>query len=154
MTALGLNAGLMLMLGSRLPDQVATHFGVAGAADSWMPRSGAISFFILFPCIMSLFIVAAVGRIKYLPPTGLRVPNAVYWRSPEHYPEACRKVEAWSINFGVLLVAFMAAIFVLSIDANQSVPPGLNMGMLLAVVVAFLLLVNLSVFKLIRAYRI
>ena len=109
-----------------LPDRVATHFDGQGRVNGWMSRQQHLGFMLAFGLGVPAFVVGLCHLIRFFPSRLLNVPHAEYWRSPEHYPEACRIVRQWSSLLAAWLVLWFASLNHLVFVANQLSPPRLD----------------------------
>jgi len=125
-------------LGASLPDRVATHFGASGHPNGWMSRSSHLLFFTLFGIGFSSFVIGISYVVRFFPPSLLNVPHAEYWRSPEHYPEACDFLFHHSFWFGTLASLWLAAFHALIVQANHAVPVALDSAKIAALTLVFL----------------
>lgn len=126
LTILAAALAVIFLLGPRLPEQVATHFTVAGTPDSWMTRERAVWSFAAFAAGISAFIPALSFLIRFLPADLLNVPRKDYWRLPENYPKACEDLLRWSFGIAALSVIFVSGCFLLLVRANRISPPALS----------------------------
>ena len=127
----------MAILVPSLPDRVAT-FGVSGHANGWMTRSQHILFFAIFGVGFSSFVIGITYVVRFLPPSMLNVPHAEYWRSPEHYREACDFMLLHSFWFGTLASIWLAALHYLIVQANRTFPAVLDSTKMGGLALAFL----------------
>ncbi len=125
--------------GSLLPERVATHFGASGQANGWMSRSEHRLFFTIFGIGFSSFVIGIGYIIRFLPPSTLNVPKAEYWRSPEHYGEACDFLFFHSFWFGSLASIWVAALHYLMVQANCTTPAVLDSAKMGGLTLAFLI---------------
>jgi hypothetical protein len=90
--------------------------------------SGASSqiFFALFGVGFSALFSVMTYIIRLFPSSALNVPNAEYWRSPEHFGEACEFLFASSFWLGSLALLWAGAMNYLVVVANRSAPPLLS----------------------------
>ena len=91
----------------QLPERPATHFDMQGRPDGWMDRSSHLVFMLLFGLGTPAFVITLCWALRFLPPSLLNVPKPEYWRSPEHYPEACRILLRWSVWLAVFMLVLM-----------------------------------------------
>jgi serine/threonine protein kinase len=122
-----------------LPERVATHFGIAGAANGWMTRTGYLTFVTTFPLLLALFFAGISALIKILPACFCNIPNRDFWLAPERRATTVVLVRHWLAGLLCLMTLFFGALHVLTIGANRSTPPQLPMGGLLLLVILFLL---------------
>jgi hypothetical protein len=116
-------AGSVCYLSASLPARVATHFTGAGHANGWMTRSQHITFTLLFGIGISLFVIGICYCIRFFPASALNVPNSAYWRSPEHYPEACAFLFRHSFWLGASELLWLGLLNASLVQANQVTPP-------------------------------
>ena len=91
--------------------------------------------------------------LSFLPPSLLSVPNADYWRSPEHYPEACRMGFNWSLWFGAMSLLWTAGLHYELVQANRLTPPHLDSARFLILTGAFILGMAVLAIGLLRSFR-
>ena len=120
-------AGSVCFLSGSLPARVATHFNAAGHANGWMTRSQHVTFMLLFGLGISLFVIGICYCIRFFPASSLNVPNSAYWRSPEHYPEACAFLFRHSFWLGASELVWFGLLNASLVQANQLTPPLLAM---------------------------
>ena len=113
--SLSLFIASVLLLGPTLPARVATHFGSSGHPNGWMSRSSHLLFFTLFGIGFSSFVIGLCYFVRFFPASLLNVPRAEYWRSSEHYSEACDYLFHHSFWFGTLATLWLAAFHALSL---------------------------------------
>lgn len=111
-----------------LPERLATHFDGAGKPNDWMTRTQHLTFTIAFGLGVPAFILGVFYSIRFFPASTLNVPQAAYWRSPEHFPEACRILFVHGLWFASLLLIWMALLNAEIVAANRTVPPQLDNG--------------------------
>lgn len=122
-----------------LPENVAVHFNATGQANGWMPRSQHLLTLSSLAFGLPTFIIGLCFCFRFLPPSLLSVPQADYWRSPEHYPEACRILLQWAVQFSVISLLWTAALNQLIAKANQASPPHLPTTSVFFLTVAYLI---------------
>ncbi len=130
---------LLARTAPELPDRVATHFGVEGAADGWMSRPGYLVFTAVFPLALVALFAGLASLIRVLPARFVNLPNRDYWLAPERRATTSAMLRARFAWLGCLFVAFFGGLHVLTVEANRLTPPRLPMGGLLLVVMAFLM---------------
>jgi serine/threonine-protein kinase len=143
----------VLFLAPGLPDRVATHFGFSGRANGWMPRSTYTLFFIVFGIFFSSFVIGISYGVRFFSSSCLNVPNPDYWRSPEHYPEACDFLFRQAFWFGALSTVWAGLLNAFLVNANRLSPPVLDSRALAVLTVAFLAGTFAWVLSLLRHFR-
>jgi len=145
-------AALLVRTAHLLPVRVASHFGVGGAADGWMSRSGYLAFTAAFPLVIGLVLAAVSAMVGTLPARYINIPRKDFWLIPERRALTVRIIRnrlAWLLS---LMTLFFAGLHVLTVEANRSVPAQLPMGGLLLVVMAFLMALMIWVILLLMTF--
>ncbi len=135
-----------------LPERVATHFNWAGEADGWMSRSKHLMAFGAFGVLFSAFFIGIFYSIRFLPPSLLNVSNPEYWRSPEHYPEACRFMFQQSFFVATIASVFVTGLNLLVVRANLPKEPSMELTPTLILGGVFLASMLIWVIRLIRFF--
>jgi len=106
-----------------LPNRIATHFGSAGHPNGWMTHGQylALNSFVGFG--LPAFVIGICYSIRFFPASTLNVPNASYWRSPDHYPKACQILLDFSCYFASIHLLWTIALNHRLLLANQAHPP-------------------------------
>jgi len=135
-----------------LPVRVASHFGVGGAADGWMSRSGYLLFVAGFPLVIGLIFAGVSAMVGTLPACLINIPRKDFWLIPERRALTVRIIRnrlTWLLS---LMTLFFAGLHVLTVEANRCVPAQLPMGGLLLVVTAFLMALMIWVILLLMKF--
>lgn len=138
---------------SLLPGRLATHFGGRGQPNGWMNRSGYTTFISLLGVGLPLFVIALCFLCRFLPAWTVNIPNREYWVSPERRSRTYGYLLAHSLWLGCLLVAFVAAMHYLTIQANRSIPVHLAGGSMIMVLAVFLGCLAIWVVALMRHFQ-
>lgn len=126
--ALAFFIGCLWRDAAALPENLATHFDGAGKPNDWMTRTQHLVFMTLFGLGVPAIVVGVCYSVRFFPSSSLNVPQAAYWRSPEHYPEACRVMLEYGLWFASLLLVWCALLNSLIVSANRTAPPQLANG--------------------------
>jgi serine/threonine-protein kinase len=136
-----------------LPARVASHFGPGGLANGFMAREVYLAFTIgmvvLPPALAGLGIVLA---LRYFPQF-LNLPNRDYWLAPERRDATADFLMAHAAWLAALLSLLALGVHLLLIRANRAVPPRLDAGPFLAMLLAFLVAMAAWVGVLARRFR-
>jgi uncharacterized membrane protein len=134
---LALNTLYIQALAAGLPERVATHFGFDGRPDGWMSRAGFTRFAVAFPVAIALFVLGLGYCARYTDPNSLHVANAAYWRSSEHYVQACdRLLAALGVLVGGLTV-FLAFVWHVMARAQTQEPVRIDKSALIVAALPF-----------------
>ena len=105
-----------------LPTVVASHFGLYGTANGFMPRTIYILFMLAFvlglPALTTFITRKATGNFTSL----LNLPNKDYWLSPARRTESIAFLRIGFLLFNILLVAFLCFAHWLVVLANRTHP--------------------------------
>lgn len=149
--------GSLFWLRPYFPERVATHFDFSGEANGWMSRDQHLLLYGLLGLGTAVFVIGLCHVAKLLPPRFLNIPDADFWRQPEHYPEACRIVARWSWSLASLLLLFLGTLNFVVMVANQLSPPRLSPGAMVYPTAIFLtgtVTLIVSLFRSLRRARV
>lgn len=136
-----------------LPARVASHFGASGLANGFMTRDVYLAFTIglvvLPPALVGLSIALS---LRYFPQF-LNLPNRDYWLAPERREETEAYLTAHTAWLAALLALFALGIHLLVVRANRIVPPQLETGPFLAMLLAFAIVMVAWIGALARRFR-
>jgi hypothetical protein len=123
------HAGLVLALlyaSQELPDPVASHFNGQGLADGWMSRAAHLWAMTGMGFGLSTLMLATFYSIRFFPTGAFNLPHRDYWLAPERRAETCDALFHAGLWFISLLAAFLAAINLLIVAANNARPVRLS----------------------------
>jgi uncharacterized membrane protein len=152
LTHLGLAVSL-LYASQKLPDPVASHFNGQGVPDGWMSRSAHLWAMTGIGFGLSLFMLATFYSIRFFPNCTINLPHRDYWLAPERRTETCDAIFHAGLWFTSLLAAFLAAINLLVVAANDVQPVKLSSAIWL-LLAALLATTSWWAYKLLRRFRI
>ena len=128
------------MTTATLPMRVATHFASGGMANGWMSRDGYALFMIVMVTVLPLVVVSFTGLIPRFAVSQIARRKRDYWLSPQRRDETLAWLASHACAMGVLIILFLAGIHFVTIEANRRTPPRLDESTMLAVVIAFVVL--------------
>ncbi len=130
----------------RLPRTVASHFGLDGQPDGWMPKTAFLELY-------AVIVVITVGPflllpllLKRIPDDLVNLPHKDYWLAPERRDETHRTIAVYLVWFGVgtlmLVSHVMGVSFAASLDPGPASPGTFwwALGLYLAFTVVWLVL--------------
>lgn len=130
-----------------LPDRVAIHFGWAGQADGWMPRSQAVLVMGLFQIGLPWFLLGVMAVARHFPRRMVNLPHRDYWLHPDRAAETLRDVGQFISWLAVAVALFTMGINHLTFVANRGTG-NLHMPMFLLLFGFYLLSVMVMIVRL------
>ena len=106
----------------RLPQRVASHFGIDGRADGWMSKDT----FILTMCgsmvLLTLIAWSAGWVTKMLPARWINLPNKQYWLADDRREQTLAFLSRYSV--WVLLPSQILVLIVFQMTINMAIKGG------------------------------
>jgi uncharacterized membrane protein len=115
----------ILVTGTQLPPNMASHFSGSGEADGFMARGSYLAAMCVFAAGLPALLVLWMRRIVRQSPHRVNLPNREYWMAPQRREATLRALTAYTMLFGFglsLLIVFAHWEVVL---ANMRQPPRL-----------------------------
>ena len=134
------------------PAELATHFGVSGAADAWMSHSSFIFLQIALWLCVTLCFWGGRYLLPLVPPELISVPERDYWLGPSRRAETTARIAAWMEAFGVITLLFLMGVNHSLFEANRLPEPRLGTGFFVALCLYFGCTVSWAV-ALFRVFR-
>jgi hypothetical protein len=94
------------------------------------------------PIVLAAFIFG-ITFVTGKNPNGLHMPNAAYWRSPEHYPQARAHIYAALAWLAALMGIFSDFVTILAVRSKRSASGNLSGLMSIGLVVFFIAAMSL-----------
>ena len=103
------------------------HFSAGGIASGFMARSDYVLFMLAMTLGVPLLIAVFTVLVPWLVPIDkLRLPNRDYWLTPERRQETMSALATSGLGMASIVAAFLIAVHLLVITANQQLPPRLD----------------------------
>ena len=134
----GALVALVIVTNPRLPHRMASHFGIDGTPDGWMPRSAYSVFALGMAALTAILCAGSFYLPRLLPDSAVNVPHRGYWLAPERRGEFNDRMAALGLWIACLTVALFLGLHLLVARANQAVPVRLPAREGLGLVAAFL----------------
>ncbi len=112
-----------VMIGSRLPDRVATHFGADGQPNGWMSNTGSFGFQVVLLAGMGAVFTLVVPALVRSAPTLVNLPNRDYWLAPERRDEGIAKITNWMAGFWLVFGTGIALVIAFAMSVNLGPEP-------------------------------
>jgi len=146
--------GVVIALGMRLPDPVATHFGISGAPDSWMPRRALLALMATLVSVVPLSIW--LGAMWAAATGNANIPNADFWLAPERQESTSHYLVGYAMVLAVVTALFLGYNFLLLwlANAHGAVAARLHMPLFLAGLCAYMLFTTGSLVVLVLRFRL
>lgn len=122
-----------------LPSIVASHFGVGGAANGFMPRGAYIGFMLALTVGLPLLLTLMHGSLRFVQPRFMNLPNREYWLAPERAEQTYAYLRAHGSWFAIMVAAFLCFVHGLVLQANAVQPPHLRESLLVAGLAVFVI---------------
>jgi len=146
-------AGFILATVPGLPQTVASHFGVGGAANGYMSRDGYQIFMLLFTLGLPALMVVVIGQLPARYTKLSNLPHKDYWFAPERKAGSLAFLRQHAYWFGSLMVFFAAALHALVLEANAQMPPRLAEIPFFIMMAVFLAGLSVWVVLLLRRFK-
>jgi hypothetical protein len=137
----------------RLPARVASHFGANGLANGFLTREVYLAFTLGMVLVPSALVGLTIAlSLKYFPQF-LNLPHRDYWLAPERRAATAAYLTVHAAWLAALLAVFALGIHLLVLRANRAVPPRLETGPFLIVLLTFGIVMVAWVGALARRFR-
>jgi hypothetical protein len=141
-------AAFVVVTSRALPPVVASHFGLGGVPNGFMPRG-------TYTVIMLVLVVVPPSLLVFLPASAVRkggarlnIPNREYWLAPERREATAAYLSRQSKLFAAAVALFLGYTHWLVVRANSSAPVALPEAPFYAGLGTFLIVVLLWVLAL------
>jgi hypothetical protein len=115
----------ILVSGTQLPPNVASHFAGSGEADGFMARGSYLAAMCVFAAGLPALMVLWTRRIVQQSPHRVNLPNREYWMAPQRREATLQALTAYMMLFGFGLSLLIAFVHWEVIEANMRQPPRL-----------------------------
>lgn len=119
-------AAFILVTGTQLPPTAASHFGLSGQADGFMPRAAYLLVMCVAGSALPGIIVIAQWWIMRKRPQRVNMPNRDYWMAPERREATIQAMTRHMMLFGFGLSLLIAFAHWEVVQANLRVPARLD----------------------------
>jgi hypothetical protein len=123
--AVVVSTAYIVATGQDLPARVASHFGLRGTADAFMPRDKYLLVFGLISFLVPIGVVAVSAIAVRVRPGYACKRNREFWSRPENRAAAITYCTTASMIKAGLLSVFLAVVHSMVLQANQVQPPRL-----------------------------
>jgi serine/threonine-protein kinase len=137
-----------------LPRIVASHFGVSGRADGFMPRVFYVWFMLVIVALVPLILALIPLQVFRNPNARINLPNREYWLAPERSAATIEYLSRQALRFATMLLAFLCYAHWLVVRANKATPPHLTSNWFIGGLVVFLVATLAWIVSLIGHFRI
>jgi len=123
---------------AELPARVASHFARGGYANGFMAHETYVLFMLAMTTLLPLVVVASIGLLPRVATARLSMRHREHWLAPQRRAATMATLATWACAFGVVLVSFLTAIHLVTLEANARTPARLDEGVFFAVLGVFL----------------
>ena len=145
-------AAFVVVTSQGMPLVVASHFGVNGLPNGFMPRTTYTVVMLVLVVVLPFLLAALPSALARRGGAGLNIPNRAYWLAPERYAATAAYLNLQGKVSSGALALFLAYVHWLVVRANASIPAALPLAPFYAGMVAFLVIVALQVGSLYAHY--
>ena len=151
---LGLMMGQAVYYYPRLPDIMASHFGVAGNVNGWMPKGIFFVFEFVTEGILAFLFLVFPGFIIRLPAERINLPNKVYWLDPVRKSATGKYIQEAMLWQGNALFFLLLIVFQMVMESNLNHFRRLPIAVLVLVIIGFIVFNILWTIVFIRKFSI
>jgi uncharacterized membrane protein len=130
--------GCLALSNSRLPADMATHFGASGQPNGWMSTPAYFRFMIVLGLGFPLFVPAICYVSRFLPSWCYNIPHRDYWMAPGRRRGVSDYLFRHSLWFASMALGFVIGIHGSIIQANRSGQAHLSTLLVLSLAGCFL----------------
>ncbi len=95
----------------KLPEKIATHFGISGVPDNFGNKKTAlISNFAIF-CLLNGMFFGMAWLVKKAPKNLINLPHKDFWLEPENKPRAVEFISGFGLKIGIVTDLFLLMLF-------------------------------------------
>lgn len=136
-----------------LPEVVASHFALDGAANGFMPRPAYTALMLALVFVLPAFLAFVPGATLGQGGTNLSIPHRDYWLAPERRERTIAFIRVHGRRLAVVVAVFLAYVNWLVVQANRLQPPQLSVTGLGAGLAAFFVLLSVWIIVLMARFR-
>lgn len=113
-------AVFVVATGLTLPPVVASHFGLNGAPNGFMPRAPYVGLMLLVVVGAPLAVAFAPARALRAPHARINLPNRDYWLAPERRARTIATLQEFMAGFAIMLLLELTYIHWLVVQVNRT----------------------------------
>jgi len=117
---------VLIATSGHLPAHVASHFDGEGLANGFMLREDYQLLMMGLGLGIPVVLVLVLVVLPYFAPNRLRIPSRDYWIEPSRRNETLATVATSGLIIAGIVAAFMSAMHLLVVEANNRTPPQLD----------------------------
>lgn len=136
-----------------MPDIVGSHFGLAGHADSLMPRGFYIRFMLSFLLGLPVLVVVIPNLLLSSSTARINLPNCDDWLAPQQSADTIAFLRNHNLRLGSILILFFCYVYWLVVQANRVHPPHLSSSWFIGGLVMFIVANLIWMVALFRRFR-
>jgi uncharacterized membrane protein len=121
----------------RLPEILASHFGITGGVNGWQTKTAFFSIELVILLVAAVVSFGVPRLIEAMPVSLINLPHKEFWLGSERREDTLSYIRAWSAWFGCGLLAFLLFVMELAFRANLRTPPHFNNAGFVALLLAF-----------------
>jgi hypothetical protein len=147
-------AGFIVTTAAGMPSDVASHFGLRHAANTFMSKGAYLTFILAFALGLPAFVAGMIAFLPRVRPESINIPHREYWLAPARRQETIDTLSASGAWFGCFLTLFVAGMHYVVVEANRATPPQLPAGLFFALITVFVAVLAFWIVSLYTRFRI
>jgi uncharacterized membrane protein len=151
---LAVEGAIIFATSRQLPARVASHFDGQGFANGFMPREDYLLLMTGLGLGIPLLLVLGLVILPYFTPTRLRIPSRDYWIAPARRRETLSTIATSGLIIASIVAAFMVAMHLLVVQANNRAPPQLDNTLLYTLIALLVFAILAWQFMLWRRFQV
>ena len=128
----------------RLPEIVASHFGITGIVNGWQTKTAFFAIELTIILVATVISFGVPRLIEAMPVSLINLPHKEFWLGPERREDTLSYLRAWSASFGCGLLAFLLFVMELAYRANLRTPPQFNNAAFVPALLVFVIFDTLA----------
>ncbi|MGC4077205.1 MAG: DUF1648 domain-containing protein [Rubrivivax sp.] len=141
----------VLLLGTALPEVVASHFGPSGRPDGFMPRSVFVA--LMAALVGGVPLLVWWLQLRSIRSGQLRIPHGDFWRSPAQLASTDIWLSRHAAAMAIVTTVFLCSVYAMVVAANREPVVALGAVPLWLALIGYVAFTGLWVLRLHRRFR-
>lgn len=141
----------VVLLGTALPEIVASHFGLSGRPDGFMPRSVFVA--LMAALVGGVPLLVWWLQLRSIRSGRLRIPHGDFWRSPAQLSSTDLWLSRHAAAMAIGTTVFLCSVYAMVVAANRGPVVALGDASLWLALIGYMAFTGLWVLRLHRRFR-